>query len=433
MTTAARAESDFKMRSRLVLMAGFAGSFFSVGFSMYLFGVFQNAMRETFESGVGLFSIAPSLMSGVSGVLAPIVGRSLMTRGRPGLSIRIVMMAGATTIGVGLLLISRVESLASAGLLFACFVAPGTVMLGPLVTQAMVTNWFEQTRGQKLGIVAAGTTVAGGIVPVLAAQLIESFGWRDAMSILGCIMLLIPLPVAAFFARTTPEEIGETPDGVVSAETVAGEALANQPLTTRELLRSGAFWLCGIMFGLQFAAGAVSVIFTVPYAEQLGLGLVAGASVLSLRSWFGALGKIVLGGLSDRFGIRRMLFCIFAVEIVLTICLIQTRDPLLFSIFGVGLGFVGAAMLPLKGALVAALFGRASFASAFGLLQTVGLPFGLLIIPLAGYVYDTTGDYAVVFSGMIPLFAVAAIMLVFIKVGSVKAVGSEKSDVDRID
>jgi len=194
-----------------------------------------------------------------------------------------------------------------------------------------------------------------------------------------------------------------------------GAAAAESPDTTTELVRNPMLWLVGIMFGLQFSAGSLSVVFTVPYAEQLGLGLVAGASVLSLRSWFGALGKVVLGNLSDHLGVRRVIFGVYVVEILLTLLLIQTRDPLLFSIFGLGLGFVGAAMLPLKGALVGALFGRATFASAFGLLQTVALPFGLLIVPLGGYVYDRTGDYAMVFGGMIPLFGLAAVLLLFVK------------------
>jgi MFS family permease len=255
--------------------------------------------------------------------------------------------------------------------------------------------------------------VAGGIVPVVAALLIESFGWRDAMGILGVTMLAIPLPISALLARSSPEEVGEVADGMPVAG--ASGARAEAPHTTRELLRNRYLWLVGIMFGLQFSAGTLSVSYTVPYAQQLGLDLVASASVLGLRSWFGALGKILLGWLSDGISPRRVIFGVYVVEIILTLLMIQTRDPLYFSIFGVGLGFVGAAMLPLKGALVAQIFGRASFASAFGLLQTVALPFSFIMLPLAGFIYDSTGDWAVVFGCTIPLFATAALLLVFIK------------------
>jgi len=415
MTTAALPSPVFKSRSRRVLAAGFAGSFFSVGFSMYLFGVFQNAMLQSFEGSVAMFSVAPTVMSIISGVLSPFVGRALTTRARTGVSVRTSMVVGALGIGAGLLVISRVESAIGAALLFGLLIAPGTVMLGPLVTQTMITNWFDASRGQKLGIVVAGTTVAGGLVPVFAAQLIEIFGWRDAMAILGGIMLAVPLPIAALLARSTPEEVGESPDGAAAPDTDAPATPSVSPLSTTDLLRRPVFWLCGIMFALQFAAGSVSVIYTVPYAQQLGLGLVASASILSLRSLFGALGKVLLGSLSDRVGVKRMIYCCFGVEIALTALMVQTRDPVWFTVFGVGLGFVGAAMLPLKGAFVGQLFGRANFGSAFGLMQTVALPFGPLIIPLAGHVKDLTDDYAVVFAGAIPLYAVGALLLSFIK------------------
>ena len=415
MTTAALPSPAFKSRSRRVLVAGFAGSFFSVGFSMYLFGVFQNAMLQSFEGSVAMFSVAPTVMSIISGVLSPFVGRALATRARPGVSVRTVMVLGALGIGAGLLVISRVESAIGAALLFGLLIAPGTVMLGPLVTQTMITNWFDATRGQKLGIVVAGTTVAGGLVPVFAAQLIEIYGWRDAMAILGGVMLAVPLPIAALLARSTPEEVGESPDGAAALGSDDPATPSTITLSTMDLLRRPVFWLCGIIFALQFAAGSVSVIYTVPYAQQLGLGLVASASILSLRSLFGALGKVLLGSLSDRVGIKRMIYCCFGVEIVLTTLMVQTRDPIWFTVFGVGLGFVGAAMLPLKGAFVGQLFGRANFGSALGLMQTVALPFAPLIIPLAGYVKDLTDDYAVVFAGAIPLYAVGALLLSFIK------------------
>ena len=418
MTSPPLPSPTFRSRSRRVLFAGFAGSFFSIGFSMYLFGVFQTAVLATFGGNVATFALASSLMSVISGVLSPFVGRYLATHSRPGVSIRTAMMVGAVAIGLGLLTISRTTSPLVAVGLFAFLVAPGTVMLGPLVTQAMITNWFDVSRGQKLGIVAAGTTIAGATVPVFAAWLIETLGWRDAMGVLSILMFVLPLPIAAIFARTTPEEVGEMPDGVDIEEPTPGRVSNATPLETRELMRLPAFWLCGVMFALQFSAGSVSVLFTIPYAEQLGLGLVAGAGILSLRSLFGALGKVVLSSLSDRIGVRPMIFWCFGSEIVLMTLMVQTRDPLWFSLYGIGLGFVGAAMLPLKGGLIAELFGRASFPSAFGLMQTIALPISPLMIPLAGYVKDQTGDYAIVFGGMIPLFAVACLLLVFIKPGS---------------
>ncbi|MFP8875695.1 MAG: MFS transporter [Myxococcota bacterium] len=404
---------EFRRRSLPVLAAGFAGSFFSVGFSVYLYGVFQAQMLETFGENVTKFALASVLMAIVSGLLSPFLGRFLATNGRAGLSIRSVMIAGAASMGVGLLAVSRVPSLALAGLFFALLIAPGMTMLGPLVTQVMVTNWFNLTRGRALGIVAAGTTVAGGVVPVFAAMLIESLGWRDAMASLGLIMLAIPLPISAILAKTSPEEVGEHIDGL-EEDSVETLPLQQLPLSTRQLFANPSLWVLGMLFGLQFAAGTLSVAFTIPYAQQLGLGLVAGASVLGMRSWFGALGKILLGWLSDSTGPRPVVFGALVVQATLTVFMIQTRDPIYFSLLGIAIGFAGAAMLPLKGALLAECFGRTSFASASGLIHLVELPFHLIALPLAGYVYDSTSDWATVFALTIPMFVAASILLFFV-------------------
>ena len=85
-----------------------------------------------------------------------------------------------------------------------------------------------------------------------------------------------------------------------------------------------------------------------------------------------------------------------------------------FALFGVGVGFAGAAMLPLKGALLAQVFGREAFGSVFGLVQLIALPFQLVTLPLAGFVYDTTSDWANVFRLTIPMFLAAAVLLGFV-------------------
>jgi MFS family permease len=416
MTTAALPSPRFTSHSRRVLAGGFVGSFASVGLSLYLFGVFQDSIVEAFGISVGTYSWGPSIFSLVSAVLSPIMGRSLRTHGREGLSIRGVMITGAVALGIGLVLISRSDSVLLLAVGFGLLVAPATTLMGPLMGQAMATNWFEAKRGRALGIVAAGTTIGGVFTPPLAASLIEALGWRDAMSLLGILMFVIPLPIIAFCVTTSPEDIGERPDGVTAPPLSADGSPRTiaPPKTTGALLREPNLWLLGLAFGLIFSSGTISVVFTVPYASQLGLPLVGGAAIVSIRSAAAATGKVVLGSLSDRFGVKPVLWGIIAAEMVGIALLVQTRDPLVFALLGVAIGFVGGAALPLQGALVGLIFGRASFPSALGLLSPVSLPFRIFLVPVAGYVYNATNDYAMVFGCMIPIFALAALLLFFI-------------------
>lgn len=409
-----RPSRAFQRHSKRVLAGGFLGSIASVGFTIYLFGVFQDALIEAFSTTVATLAWAPALFMAVSGILSPLIGRFLATRGRPGLSIKRVMLVGATLIGTGFLVLSRATTLWAAAAAFTALVAPGAILLGPLLAQAMITNWFETNRGRALGVVSAGTTVGGVLIPPLAARLIEAFGWRDAMAILGALVLTIVLPAVSLLVIPSPEDIGETTDGL--PRTDSERELPTEPAAdTRVLLQNPRLWLAGATFGLLFSAGTISTVFTVPFASQLGIPLIGGAAVVSMRAGAAALGKIVLGGLADRLGVHPVLHGVIAIEIGLTILLVQSRDAMTFTVLGVAIGFVGGAPLPLKAALVGQLFGRTNFPASMGLVQSLGVPFQLFMVPIGGLIYQATGTYAAVFGLTIPCFLASVVFLQFIR------------------
>ena len=82
---------------------------------------------------------------------------------------------------------------------------------------------------------------------------------------------------------------------------------------------------------------------------------------------------------------------------------------------GLGLGFAGGALYPLRGALVGQLFGRAGFSSVTGILATMQLLPSLLAPPMAGTLYDQTGDYAAAFQAFLVVYLVAPILLALIR------------------
>ena len=49
------------------------------------------------------------------------------------------------------------------------------------------------------------------------------------------------------------------------------------------------------------------------------------------------------------------------------------------------------------------------------LLQTLALPFSVVLVRLAGAIHDRTQDYAMVFGLTIPIFVLAGIVLFFVR------------------
>jgi len=416
-----------------VLVLGFVSYFVSTGLNFSILGVFIRPAAEAFSASMATMGTLPSFYHVISAAIGPLLGDRYARGG-----IRRFMLAGAILLPIGLVAASRAESLRVAALWYGSAGVIGASMLGPLASNTLVTNWYGPSRGRALGVIATGATAAGIVLPTIAALLIERFGWRDALAILALASLAVTLPVFARFAIDRPEQIGQAPedaapaaaasttaaaDSAGSAATAGGASAAPgptpladdaAPATTRAILATPHFWAIAAAFGLLFSSSLISITFTVPYAEQLGLSIRSGAYVLAARSLSAIAGQVSLGWLSDRVGQRPVLWGAIAFECVCWFALVEAPSILVFTLAGIGIGFVSGSFAPLRGAIVARVFGRRDFAKVSGLLSPAALPFQVLLVPLVGHLYDVTGDYSDAFRFYLAAFPVAALLAVFI-------------------
>ena len=78
-------------------------------------------------------------------------------------------------------------------------------------------------------------------------------------------------------------------------------------------------------------------------------------------------------------------------------------------------------MAPLRTFAISTALGSRTFGLATGALRFVELPFLLSALPLAAYIYDTTGNYQMAFLILVGLIGVASIAPFFIVAGGAKA------------
>ncbi len=396
-----------------ILAAGVVSYFISTGLNFSILGVFIRPAAETFGASMATMGSLPSFYHVITALIGPALGERY-ARG----SIRGFMLAGACLLPLGLIGVSRADSLAVAAVCYGSATVVGSYMLGPLASNTLVTNWYGASRGRALGIIATGSTAAGIVLPTIAALLIETVGWRDALALLALASLLVTLPAFAIWAVDRPEAIGQSPEGFgdVAPTTTATAAphVEPTPASTREILGTLHFWAIAAGFGLLFSLSLISITFTVPYAAQLGLSLKGGAYVLAARSLAAAAGQVSLGWLSDRVGRRPVLLAAIAVECACWYAFARAPNVLTFTLAGIGIGFVSGSFAPIRGALVARVFGRRDFAKVSGLLSPASLPVQLVMVPLAGYLYDLSGDYSDAFRMFLYVFPVAALLVAMV-------------------
>ncbi|HWB97538.1 MAG TPA: MFS transporter, partial [Bryobacteraceae bacterium] len=94
-----------------------------------------------------------------------------------------------------------------------CIFMIGYVCAGPLPNQVILTHWFRRRRGFVIGLAYLGLGIGGAISQkFVALPLIQRFGWREALVLIGLSMLLLA-PVLLWVVRDRPESMGLFADG----------------------------------------------------------------------------------------------------------------------------------------------------------------------------------------------------------------------------
>jgi MFS family permease len=153
----------------------------------------------------------------------------------------------------------------------------------------------------------------------------------------------------------------------------------------------------------------------IAFAIDRGIEPMKAAVLLSAISLGAALGKLGFGWLADRSGERGAfgfaLVCAFAALVGFSAFADYAGLVAAAGLFGLGIGGVA----PLQVALLARHFGSKDFAPVMGLVGPLMIPFQITGPPLAGWIYDTRGSYALALWIFMGATLAAAAMLAMIR------------------
>jgi MFS family permease len=302
--------------------------------------------------------------------------------------------------------------LAAGGLLMSVATGPGIAVIAlallrafgqgsfPLVGTLLVAGTFDAWRGRALAVAQLGNTLAAAALPVVAAALIATFGWRAGLQITAAAVLVVIGPLALVVRRVVgPRPRAARPRRRPDARRILRGARARaRRFPWRD---GGTVLLVTLSAAPLVTTGAVFHATSLLGAGGMSLGEAAGA--LSVLAVTGAAGAIVGGTVVDRLGVRASL---------LLMNLLLAAGTLLLLIPTVAGGFAGFAVLGLAGGVNGTGSG-AAWARTFGVarlgeLQGVGESArigaaALGPLPLA-VALATTGSYA---TGLLILAALA--------------------------
>ncbi len=358
-------------------------------------GLFVIPMGEALGMSRAAFGWLQTTRRVSSGVTSFVVGRVLDRYGPRGL-----VVVAALIIGGCLLAISRVHASWQFMALFGVMGLTGLAAPNSLITSVPVAKWFRRRRGRALALATMGAGIGGIIFLPVTQWLLGGLGWRNTWIAMGLIFMAIVIPVAFFFLRRQPEDLGLRVDGDPPVAPVAGvSAPGGRPeteeaaWTVRQALHTTAFWKLMAVFAAAGLANGSAGLHRIPYWVEKGFDPQIVSFAFAADAGGAATMAFIAGMLVDRFPVRFVGAASYLGFVVAMLLMLAGRNELfLFGstiIYGLS---VGAGMI-LHSYIFANYFGRAFLGSIRGIVMPVTLVAAGVGGPLSGYLRDASGSY----------------------------------------
>jgi MFS family permease len=339
----------------------------------------------------GLATFAASLLLPLTGRLVDHYGPRLTTP-LIALGLGLAAMGAALVQGTATLLV---------GLLALRFLGFGSLQL---VSNNLIAQWFIRRRGRVMGLAGLSLPIGLVIFPALSQTLIEQFGWRWALALLGLLVWLVMLPVSLLFFKDRPELYGLHPDGNPPTLPLSGESGGGEKnWTLAEARRTGVFWLFGAGMTVLTMILAGLVFHQVSLFEVRGLSRETAVSAFNVIAVFSVVGNLGMGWLLDRCR-TRLLLAMTLFLLAATMVMVQVMaTPLQALLYGVLNGLVSGAFRVIDAVVWAKYFGRLHLGSIRGAVM-IGVVGGTALGPYPlGLSLDYLGSYAPALTALLVL------------------------------
>jgi len=395
------------------LVAGAAFVVMIVCFGVqYSFGVFFKPLIAEFGWTRAATSGIFSLYMVVRAVFSIVMGYFCDRRGP-----RLTVAIGGASMGLGLLFISRSETIWQLYIFYGVMGGIGAASFyAPLAST--VSKWFTKKRGLVLGIYSAGIGIGTVIFSPLTGFLIDTYTWRTSYVILGIMTLGIIL-ASALFLRSSPQEMGLEPDGrrVEGFQVAEQGARDRSPegLSFRDASLTLPFWLIMFVEMVSYMVSITPLVHIVPFATDTGISPLVAASLLAVIGGCSIVGRVVTGAVSDKVGAKNLLPVMLMIEAVMLFFLMESKGTTMFYLFAILFGLAYGGSVPLIPAVTADFFGPGSMGTIFGVISFGGILGGAFGPLLAGTLHDSTQSYGTAFLAISIVAAVGALLAFFLR------------------
>lgn len=351
--------------------------------------------RETFAFALAVQNLAWGLAGPLAGALADRFG-----------AFRVIVI-GALLYAAGLVLMALATSglafTGSAGLLLG-MAQSGTTYA--VIYGVIGRNVDPAKRSWAMGVAAAAGSFGQFLMVPVENWLIGTWGWQNALFILGCLALAIA-PLA--FGLKEPKSVATPGAHHQSIGAALREAFAYPSF---QLLMAGYF-VCG--FQVVFIG-----VHMPSYLKDQGLTPNVATTALALIGLFNVFGTYAAGVIGQRWPKKYLLSSIYILRsVAIVIFLAAPLTPWSVYVFSAVMGLLWLSTVPPTNAVIAQIFGVQYMSMLGGFVFLSHQVGSFLGVWLGGKLYDATGSYDVVWWIAVALGVFAALVNLPVREGAI--------------
>lgn len=348
------------------------------GFGLWMQPVTQDQgwTREAFSRAIavqnlswGVFGIFAGMLADRWGSWRVLLGGALLwTLGLCGMALSESPLAFTLSTGV---VIGAAQSASTYGVLYG--------IIGRQIA--------PEQRSWAMGLTGAAGSFGQFLLVPTEGWLISSFGWQQALLVLGAATLLI-----APLALLLREPAASSTQGAASGSPQQSILQALREATSYpsfRLLMAGYF-VCG--FQVVFIG-----VHMPSYLRDQGLAPQVASTALALIGLFNVFGSYGVGLLGQRWPKRYLLATIYGVRsVAITLFLLAPLTPWSVYAFAAVMGLLWLSTVPPTNAIVAQIFGVRHFSMLSGFVFCSHQVGSFTGVWLGGLLYDRNGNYDLV-------------------------------------
>lgn len=391
----------------------------SIGLLVNIGGLFFTPMAGDLNVGRGSISLTMTicnLVAALGGTLMPKVVRKE--------NFKVIALAAALVTAGCTALLSLADRL---WLIYVLNAVRGfaTGFIGSVIGSMVLNNWFLMNTGLVTSIALGFSGVAGALFSPLFSALIANVGWRTSWLIVGLSMFVLYLPLILFPIGLRPEDVGTRAYGDrINRDVPASDDRADNPQDKNRKAAAGSsrkrpsIPLIMFVFSALYAACGGSVTAVVQHfpgvADSYALPAAIGAAMLSASMITNTSGKILIGFLIDRTGIKK--------SVLLYLCLVASGSVLILTVHNGTAAIIAAALIGLGYSLstvgvvmlMRTVFGMENYGFVYPKIALFNTAFYALGTTLVGVIYDRVGNYTPVFIIQLNALVIMGIMMLLL-------------------